>query len=987
MDGLSFTNSRISSLGTTAATTAIKLASATNRVTILTNFGNWAVLNDTAAMLAGGFETIRTGDLKQGLMAGLGAYGGAGLAEGVMGAGANALTTKALGDYSGTLAEQGLTAGTPEYGEAASKLALNAQQEALAKPFMERASAGFNAATASPEAATGFAKDNWKSLAAAATPILADQAVKANMPVTTTSPGQIRNFTYNPYGQSYASAGNYDVPVRTAADGGMMNSGTGGAMDSGTGGYSPGMLDFTQQSEPVVRMADGGTPPPPSSVADLYTSILGRAPDAGGLAYWQQQFGNTIDPSEVNAFTQSANVELANRTPAEQQQLAPNLVGAAPTGGGAPAIPGAPAPTGGISNLAVANNPAEVANQATAGGINALTSGAGTTTGAISAADAQAEVANMYRNVLGRDPDPDGLKYWTDRITSGSTPASVYSDFLGSARGNTEMVTADQIKNKDFAAATTPYTGYQSSDQSNIVDEWVRNTLGREPTAADKAQTWYKDAFNAMQTVPEAQNLYGQFQDYAKADVANTTAQKIKDATASLAARGLTDADVMKQTGKTIAQLAASDVDFSKNLVGASQLLAPGTKAGFDFGSIKNRVNSVIPDGYYGNNSSDPLTRTPGDITKNTDGTVTVQPNIPGRPYGGFSGMGEVKDAYTAGGGSLGYTPYAPKTAAEHDAMYNTMTGGSKQAYDYLSGKAPYSATPYTPTGEVMKPYSEATLGMPADTTTKQYVFDPKTKQYTKNLDYVPVSYNSQGAKVYGTSSRDIISQLPNMAAGDYAKWMTDNNVTLPQIAQAMGISLAEATKRYGTKAAEMPAVASNDTSAAANGGLMALAGGGRTNTMGQSLTKDLQNSYSKLDAQGLANSGQGKQLKQELDYRDRMQSYQQAPQVGAGMANGGAAGQYNLGSYSDGGRLLRGPGDGVSDSIPATIGQNRPARLADGEFVVPARIVSELGNGSTEAGARQLYSMMDRIQKGRKSSMGKGNVANNSRADKHLPA
>lgn len=68
------------------------------------------------------------------------------------------------------------------------------------------------------------------------------------------------------------------------------------------------------------------------------------------------------------------------------------------------------------------------------------------------------------------------------------------------------------------------------------------------------------------------------------------------------------------------------------------------------------------------------------------------------------------------------------------------------------------------------------------------------------------------------------------------------------------------------------------------------------------------------------------------------------------------AQGGYNLGDYSDGGRLLRGPGDGVSDSIPASIGRKRPARLADGEFVVPARIVSELGNGSTEAGARKLY-------------------------------
>jgi hypothetical protein len=100
--------------------------------------------------------------------------------------------------------------------------------------------------------------------------------------------------------------------------------------------------------------------------------------------------------------------------------------------------------------------------------------------------------------------------------------------------------------------------------------------------------------------------------------------------------------------------------------------------------------------------------------------------------------------------------------------------------------------------------------------------------------------------------------------------------------------------------------------------------------------------------------------------------------------ASGGIS---DLGSYSDGGRLLKGPGDGVSDSIPAVIGKRQPARLADGEFVIPARIVSELGNGSTEAGARKLYAMMERVQNTRRKSIGKKKVAVNSKADKHLPA
>ncbi len=110
-------------------------------------------------------------------------------------------------------------------------------------------------------------------------------------------------------------------------------------------------------------------------------------------------------------------------------------------------------------------------------------------------------------------------------------------------------------------------------------------------------------------------------------------------------------------------------------------------------------------------------------------------------------------------------------------------------------------------------------------------------------------------------------------------------------------------------------------------------------------------------------------------------QSAQGNPTIVPEYARGGIA---NLGGYSDGGRLLRGPGDGVSDSIPARIGKNQPARLADGEFVIPARIVSELGNGSTEAGARKLYAMMDRIKKARSKAK---NIAADTKSDKHLPA
>jgi hypothetical protein len=101
--------------------------------------------------------------------------------------------------------------------------------------------------------------------------------------------------------------------------------------------------------------------------------------------------------------------------------------------------------------------------------------------------------------------------------------------------------------------------------------------------------------------------------------------------------------------------------------------------------------------------------------------------------------------------------------------------------------------------------------------------------------------------------------------------------------------------------------------------------------------------------------------------------------------ASGGIAG-YNLGGYAAGGnpRLLKGPGDGMSDHIPAIIGQKQPARLADGEFVVPADVVSHLGNGSTDAGAKRLYSMMDKVRQARTGTKKQGKQI---KADKYLPA
>jgi hypothetical protein len=98
--------------------------------------------------------------------------------------------------------------------------------------------------------------------------------------------------------------------------------------------------------------------------------------------------------------------------------------------------------------------------------------------------------------------------------------------------------------------------------------------------------------------------------------------------------------------------------------------------------------------------------------------------------------------------------------------------------------------------------------------------------------------------------------------------------------------------------------------------------------------------------------------------------------------AQGGIMG---LGGYAAGGnpRLLKGPGDGMSDNIPATISGKQPARLADGEFVVPADVVSHLGNGSTEAGAKKLHQMMTNVRKARTGNPKQGKQIN---PNKYMP-
>ena len=287
--------------------------------------------------------------------------------------------------------------------------------------------------------------------------------------------------------------------------------------------------------------------------------------------------------------------------------------------------------------------------------------------------------------------------------------------------------------------------------------------------------------------------------------------------------------------------------------------------------------------------------------------------------------------------------PEMQARAAYNEYRFSDLKGGSSQAYDYLMGRGAYPVKPFTPTGELMRPYAEAVLGAPENIKAKRYLYDAATQKYVLNPAFVPRTPSTANAPIrdqtgspVGGNTESYFKANPDV----YQRWLQgDTGMTADAYARYHWETFGQKEGRKGWSA---------------------------TTTTGGGKTGDTDTGTSGGKAGGLMARGG------------------LADVAAAGAAGGG---QFNLGGYSDGGRLLRGPGDGVSDSIPATIGDRQPARLADGEFVVPARIVSEIGNGSTEAGARKLYAMMDRVQRARAKTTGKGKVAKNTRAEKYLPA
>jgi len=932
----------------------------------------------------GGITGLATGSLEKGLMAGLGAYGGAGISEGLLGAGAASGAGQTLATEAATQAGlEGITL-PADYASLAARTATPDQIAAaraagMANPS-DLLSAGAKSAAADPMA---FAKANFKPLAAAASPIMADMMVptttKAASPM---APGRIREKRWNgQYFEDVAStdAGVYNTSGRNFSDlyrgynsGGIVALAEGGMPHFDAGGYTQDQINAALKTELAAR---GNT-----SQADL-------------TAYAKSQYGLT--DAQINAaYDTIPGFNAQGKYDAQDYmdthvagQTSPQMVVDAATAANPYSAqnmakvdvtrPGHYVQDASGNYVALTGySPGFDINNPTAQTyLGELTAKGGTDSASqyfnqVATAEQKANAAKLWAAekarldaldvAAGRLPDPNAVKSPTglaqlDTTTKAPTGLAQIDTITKLANNagavappaNETPAARDarlfQQAGGDWNKAAALRT---AEDKALVADPnyWTNKAglAALDPGASDTTK-WY--AARGLGFDPIDKVIDNFLVNYKTELAAMLPKEQEAAMRAALDKEKLNEADVIKATGKTIAQLAAA-----KRADGS--IIVPGKLEAVPVGSLPGGVSGA------------------GITDINANGTITTRPDT-------SLTTTAVRDAYTKGGGSLGYTSPVPTSLEAFNKTYvdDRMTGDSLAAYNYLTGKKGATYPTKSTVGQIARPYDEAVLGYPARGNLP-FTYDKDTGKMVRNMDYVAPGRDDKGNVTYGMSLNDVKKLLTDTPLSGQAlyDWAQTNKVSAQQIADATGRSLSSvyADFRGGAKAKSDKAA-----DAAKGGDSIQVTDSSGYNTETVTATKQADGTYlgsngKKYDASGKAIAAGGGIMGYAM----------------GGMPGYALGGLGNLGGYSDGGRLLKGPGDGVSDSIPATIGRKRqPARLADGEFVIPARIVSELGNGSTDAGAKKLYAMMDRVQRARGKTTGKNKVAANSRADKYLPA
>jgi hypothetical protein len=804
--------------------------------------------------------------------------------------------------------------------------------------------------------------------------ILAGANVKSNMPQTVTKPGMITPYSY--FGGQYVAGAPYQASPTRAAGGGLM-----GMND---GGYNPGQLDFTQRSEPVVRMAEGGIAGyAPGGYVPSDTDIFNYFKTPGltdaQIAADMQKFG-----------VSAADIARATGTQGQQTDYEKRFVNTLV------------APTTDASEFLKATSAVGLKDQA----LSTAMQNAGMSLGAQYAMTHADSDAGFNKGIIDARTGKPVDFYNTIGYTAGALPGDqgglegLYANINYAAKG-----LQNKIDSGDLTVAQAQNLALAEAARADININDINAATGKT----------FGDLFKAKAVEKKTLTCDAGYEPNAAGTACVPITKKTLtcDAGYEPNAAGTACVPITKKTiqceagyhlstdGLTCIKDAPVIIDYKDCGTGyhwdkAQQACVKNTNATQNTTTTVTTPTDIItapatslPVGVSG--TTGPSIEG-GGTTINPNGTITTSPVIPGIPVGGFTGMTDVRDAYEKGGGSLGVNKniFVPKTYKELEDRFK-LTGGSKQAMDYLTGKKTYTPVPYTEDGQIAKSYAESVMKMPVAASSKMYIF--KNGKYEVNPDYAIPTYDKDGKKSYNLTNADVKTFVDKGPSADaFYTWATTNNLSPEQIALASGKPINEISKLFtGAKdlVGEDGKIDQTKVDEKAAKDIETNWDEAAYLAANPSVAEELRTGKSASGKPVLFTSGYDHYLKYGKD-----QGWKPTVKKAAGgglaaltMARGGMAQQFDLGGYSDGGRLLRGPGDGVSDSIPAIIGNKRPARLADGEFVVPARIVSELGNGSTEAGARKLYAMMDRVQRARRGTVGRGRVAKNSRADKHLPA
>ena len=875
----------------------------------------------------GGLTGLATGSLSKGLMAGLGAYGGAGLSEGLLGAGAASGAGQTLATEAATQAGLEGIQLPADYASLAAKTATPEQLAAAraASTPSDLLATGAKSAAADPMA---FAKSNWKPMAAASLPVLEAITTTTGPTSSPMNPGRIREKRWN--GQYFEDVANTDAGVyntsgRSFSD--LYRGYNGGGIVALAKGGIPG---FAGNEFSFVKDASG------MAQADINAALAAELGARGGssLADIREyaKTGYKLSDAQINAALDTIPGFNAQGAYDANDYMATRKVGVPDYQVTVDAAQAA--------NPFSAQNMAKVDTTRPGHYVNDASGNPVALTSYSPGFDINNKTALTYLGELSAGSAPDDAAKWFQQNATAAQKAE--ADRLWTA----EKARLDAI---DAANAAKAPTGLANLNQNqnlltnqNLTNQNANAGLpGLIPAGASDTYKWFAERGLGFSQIDKSiDNWFDQFTD----DLALLTPKQQEDAMRdALRTERMNEADLVKATGKTVAQWIQQKT-----------------------GNIDTVLSSALPGGVGGG----------GNTVINPNGTVTSTPDIPGRPDGGFTGMKNVRDVYTEGGGNLGYTSPSFNTIEDFNKKYVTdrMSGDSLAAYEYLTGKKGAAYPTKSTVGQIARPYDEAVLGYPARGNLP-FTYDKDTGKMVRNPDYVAPGRDEKGNVTYGMSLNDVKKYLTDTPLSGQAlyDWAMTNKLSAQQIADATGRSLSSvyADFRKGSKAAADKAAA--DKAAGINTLVDQNAGGDASDGGAAAASAADSAAAAAASASGTAPGSDGS--------------------PGSGAKNGGMMGYAmgglgTLGGFSDGGRLLRGPGDGVSDSIPATIGRKQqPARLADGEFVVPARIVSELGNGSTDAGARKLYAMMDRVQRARGKTTGKNKVAANSRAEKYLPA